>query len=99
MRAGLPGYSPNSGIVDRRSRRSTCIAMPTIPTPNDPQARKSPILGQPHSLSDEEAQGITEMILEAQGSSRQLTIPQEDLDERATTQMAPEAQRVLAESK
>lgn len=73
--------------------------MPTIPNSNDPQARKAPILGQPHSLSDEEAQGITEMILEAQGSSRQLTIPSEDLDEGATTHMTPEAQRVVAESK
>lgn len=60
---------------------------------------KPKILGQPHSLSDEEAQEITEMIIEAQGSSRQLTIPSEDLDTQATTQMSPETERVVAESK
>src|SRR2546423_14986778 len=77
--------------------------MPTIPNSNsnsnDPQARKAPILGQPHSPSDEEAQGITEMILEAQGPSRQLTIPSEDLAEGATPRMRPEAQPVVTESK
>lgn len=61
--------------------------------------RKPRILGQPHALSDEEAQEITEMILEAQGSNRQLTIPEEDLDAQATTQMSPATQRVVAESK
>lgn len=56
------------------------------------------ILGQPHSISDEEAQGITEMILQAQGSNRQLTIPAEDLDAQATTHMSPETARVVNES-
>ncbi|MGO8951561.1 MAG: hypothetical protein ACLQUY_28690 [Ktedonobacterales bacterium] len=65
---------------------------------SDRQQRKAHILGQPHSLSDEEAQNITEMILEAQGSSRQLTIPAEDLDEQATTEMAPAVARVVEES-
>ena len=60
--------------------------------------RKAPIFGQPHAMSDEEARGITDMILEAQGSARQLTIPHEDLDEQATTQMSPAAARVVNES-
>ncbi len=65
---------------------------------SDNQQRKAHILGQPHSLSEEEAQNITEMILEAQGSSRQLTIPAEDLDEQATTEMAEGVARVVQES-
>ena len=36
---------------------------------------KPKILGKPHSLSDEEAADITQMIVEAQQSSRQRTIP------------------------
>ena len=60
--------------------------------------QKPHILGQPHSLSNEEAQNITEMILEAQGSSRQLTIPAEDLDEQATTKMSPEVEHVISKS-
>ena len=66
--------------------------------PSGNGARKAPIFGQPHALNDEEAQHITEMILEAQGSSRQLTIPAEDLDERATTHMTADAARVVNES-
>ena len=65
---------------------------------SDRGPQKPHILGQPHSLSDEEAQNITEMILEAQGSSRQLTIPAEDLDEQATTKMSPEVNRVISQS-
>lgn len=65
---------------------------------NGRNGQKAPIFGQPHAMSDEEARGITEMILEAQGSARQLTIPREDLDEQATTQMSPEAARVVNES-
>jgi hypothetical protein len=66
--------------------------------PLDPQAQKPRILGQPHSLGDEEAQGITEMILQVQGSARQLAIPAEDLDAQATTEMSPETARVVNES-
>jgi hypothetical protein len=66
--------------------------------PHDPSARKAPIFGQPHALDDEEAQSITEMILEAQGSSRRLTIPAEDLDAQATTQMDEHTASVVAES-
>lgn len=65
--------------------------------PNQSQ-QKPKILGQPHSLSDEEADSITQMILEAQGSARQLTIPAEDLDERATTEMSAETRRVVDDS-
>lgn len=61
--------------------------------------QKPKIMGQPHSLSDEEAEGITQMILDAQQSSRQLTIPQEDLDAQATTTMAPSVARVINESR
>jgi hypothetical protein len=64
----------------------------------DRRKRRENILGQPHSLSDAEAQNITEMILEAQGSSRQLTIPSEDLDEQATTEMAPAVAEVVKQS-
>jgi hypothetical protein len=64
----------------------------------DRQQRRENILGQPHSLSDDEAQNITEMILEAQGSSRQLTIPAEDLDEQATTEMDPTVAEVVKQS-
>ncbi len=64
----------------------------------DPQTRKPRILGQPHSLGDEEAQGITEMILQTQGSARHLTIPPEDLDAQATTEMSPATARVVNES-
>src|SRR5579871_4036095 len=66
--------------------------------PQQNGARKPPIIGQPHALDDEEAQSITEMILEVQGSSRQLTIPAEDLDAQATTQMDAPTARVIDES-
>jgi hypothetical protein len=56
------------------------------------------ILGQPHSISDEEAAEITQMILDAQQPSRQRTIPTEDLAAEATTSMAPEVARVVRES-
>lgn len=59
---------------------------------------KPSIIGQPRPLSREEADSITEMILEAQGSNRQRTIPREDLDPQATTQMDPGVARVVNES-
>jgi hypothetical protein len=59
---------------------------------------KGKILGQPRGLRDDEAENITQMIREAQQSSRQLTIPSEDLDAQATTQMLPEAAQVVAQS-
>jgi hypothetical protein len=65
---------------------------------SDRGPQKPQILGQPHSLSSEEAREVTEMILEAQGSSRQLTIPAEDLDAQATTKMAPEVEQVISRS-
>ena len=60
---------------------------------------KSPILGQGHSLSDEEGDMIQQMIREEQHSSRALHIPQQDLSQEATTQMSPEVARVIDESK
>ena len=60
---------------------------------------KQKILGQSRSMSDAEADSITQMILDAQQSARQLTIPAEDLDQQATTQMRAEAARVVDESK
>jgi hypothetical protein len=65
---------------------------------SDRGPQKPHILGQPHSLNNEEAREVTEMILEAQGSSRQLTIPAEDLDAQATTKMAPEVEQVISRS-
>jgi hypothetical protein len=59
---------------------------------------KPKILGTPHEISDEEAEGIAQMIQEAQHSARQQTIPAEDLSESATTTMAPEVERVISES-
>jgi hypothetical protein len=64
----------------------------------DNTSPREKIVGQPRSLSDEEAQSITQMIREAQHSSRQLSIPQEDLDEQATTTMRPEVASVVAQS-
>ncbi len=60
--------------------------------------RKDPILGQSRGLKDDEAAAIQEMILEAQGSARQLVIPAEDLAPQATTKMRPEVARVVQES-
>jgi hypothetical protein len=56
------------------------------------------IVGQSRSLRDEEAVAIQEMILETQGSARQLTIPPDDLHQEATTEMDPEVERVIDES-
>ena len=70
---------------------------------NTPQRRgqfgKNPILGQGHSLSDDEGRMIQQMIREEQHSSRALHIPQEDLAQEATTQMSPEAARVIDASR
>ncbi len=59
---------------------------------------KGKILGQPRTLRDDEAENITQMIREAQQSSRQLTIPSEDLDAQATTEMLPEVAKVVEQS-
>jgi hypothetical protein len=67
--------------------------------PYNKQPRKNPILGQGHSLSDEEGRLIQQMIREEQNSSRELFIPAEDLSSEATTQMAPEVARVIAASR
>lgn len=65
---------------------------------NDP-TQKPGILGQPHWLSDDEANSVYEMIREAQNSDRQLTIPREDLDQGATTRMSDAAARVVEQSR
>jgi hypothetical protein len=61
--------------------------------------KKPPIFGESHSLNDEEAAYVQEMIQEAQHSSRQLSIPQGDLDAGATTQLNPNAAQIINESK
>jgi len=72
-----------------------------VSDPNQGQQRpkKSPIFGQGHGLSDEEAAMIQQMIREEQHSSRALYIPREDLAQEATTQLSEEAARVITESK
>jgi hypothetical protein len=62
------------------------------------QRPKPPIVGQSRGLSDDEAAEIQEMIQDAQGSSRQRSIPRQDLDVAATTEMRPEVARVIAGS-
>ena len=65
---------------------------------NDERERRK-ILGQPHWLSEDEANSVNEMIREAQHSDRQQSIPREDLAGEATTHMAPEVARVMGESR
>lgn len=65
---------------------------------DDSGQTKGKILGQSRGLRDDEAENITQMIREAQQSSRQLSIPSEDLDAHATTQMLPEVARVIEQS-
>ncbi len=66
---------------------------------NDQGLDKAPIYGQSRPLTDEEADGITHMIQDAQQSSRLQYIPAEDLSPEATTQMAPDVARVVTESR
>ena len=61
--------------------------------------KKSPILGQSHGLSDIEGEMIQQMIREESHSSRELYIPAEDLAQEATTQMSPEAEKVIEDSR
>ncbi len=61
--------------------------------------KKPPIFGESHSLSDEEAAYVQEMIQEAQQSSRQLSIPKSDLDAGATTKLNPDAAEIINASK
>jgi hypothetical protein len=65
----------------------------------DDQPQKPRILGQPHALSDEEAERVNQMIREVQQSDRQLSIPEQDLAQNATTQMAPQVARVVQQSR
>ena len=66
---------------------------------SDRKQKKSPILGQSHSLSDTEGEMIQQMIREEQHSARELYIPKEDLAPEATTQMSPEVAQVIADSR
>ena len=71
---------------------------------NDPNRQgqkpaRSPILGQGHGLSDVEGDMIQQMIREESHSARALTIPEQDLDAAATTQMSPEVAQVMMDSK
>jgi len=66
---------------------------------SDRKQKKSPILGQSHSLSDIEGEMIQQMIREEQHSARELYIPKEDLAPEATTQMSPEVAQVIADSR
>ena len=59
---------------------------------------KAPIIGVGRGLRDQEAAEIQEMILQAQGSDRQLTIPPADLDANATTTMTPQVASVVRDS-
>jgi len=61
--------------------------------------KKSPILGQSHGISDIEGEMIQQMIREESHSSRELYIPAEDLAHEATTQMSPEAEKVIEDSR
>jgi hypothetical protein len=65
---------------------------------SDGRNQRGPIFGQSHALPKDEADSVNEMIREVQHSSRQLTIPQEDLAQSATTTMAPEVAHVVAQS-
>lgn len=70
--------------------------MPGINRPDDAaRRRQKAIYGQGHSLSDDEARAIQQMIRQEQHSARELFIPQEDLAEEATTHMTPEVARVI----
>ncbi len=61
-------------------------------------ARRKPILGQSHGLSDVEGQIVQRLIREEQRSSRELFIPEADLAQEATTHMTDEVARVVEES-
>src|ERR1051326_4789701 len=91
------------GPTTPRTRFGACVWATCKPMehamPGNYPPKKSPIFGESHSLSDEEAAYVQEMIQEAQQSSRQLSIPKSDLDAGATTQLAPAAAQIINESK
>ena len=78
----MPGIQRPDNTPDRMGRRQG----------------KAPILGQGHSLTDQEGEMIQQMIREEQQSSRLPYIPQEDLSQEATTQMSAETARVIGVS-
>jgi hypothetical protein len=61
--------------------------------------RKPMIVGGAKERPADEMDEITQMIEEAQHSSRARYIPAEDLDARATTQMSPHVAEIVAASK
>ena len=61
--------------------------------------RKPMIVGGAKERPTDEMDEITQMIEEAQHSSRARYIPAEDLDEHATTQMSPHVAEIVAASK
>src|SRR5258708_18366324 len=65
---------------------------------NPAQAKRGPILGQSHGLSDIDGQIVQQLIREEQHSSRELFIPEENLAQEATTRMSEEVERLVAES-
>ncbi len=69
------------------------------PNHQGPRGKKDPIVGQGRSLKDDEAAAIHEMIIDAQGSTRQLRIPQQDLHQDATTSMAPDVAQIVDASR
>jgi hypothetical protein len=69
-----------------------------MPSGANEKPKSEMIVGQSRSLSDDEAQNITQMIRDAQKSERQLSIPSQDLDEQATTAMRPEVADVVKQS-
>ena len=61
--------------------------------------RKPMIVGGAKERPADEMDEITQMIEEAQHSSRARYIPAEDLDEHATTQMSPHVAEIVSASK
>jgi hypothetical protein len=85
-----------------RHKRKVSASMPQRydePKRGATNAKRGPILGQSHGLSDVEGQMIQQMIREEQNSARELFIPEEDLAQEATTKMSPEVERIVEESR
>jgi hypothetical protein len=87
-----------NGVAGLRDKQLATEGANAMADSNNSAGGKPKILGVAHDMTDEEADGIAQMIQEAQHSARQQTIPREDLAESATTTMSPEVERVVAES-
>ena len=88
-------YSPSLAQAGRRAGK----ARERMAGDNGQQGGKPQIVGQSRRLTDDEQQDVTSLIRDAQRSQRASSIPQRDLDAQATTQLGPEAAKVIAESK